>query len=251
MKLTYNGKKIVNKDDIKKWIILGVIISFCLVLVLSSVYTIGAGERGVLLTFGKVGQLAQDEGLHLKIPFVQQIVKMDVKTQKYEAEASAASRDLQTVTSKIATNYHLVPETIPVLYQDIGVNYQIRVIQPLEQEVVKSITAKFTAEELITKREEVRLEMKQILHERLLGRGIIVEDVSIVNFDFSPEFNKAIELKVTAQQQMLKAQNDLERIKIEAEQKVVSAKAEAEALSVQKSQITNDLLRLRQIEVQR
>jgi regulator of protease activity HflC (stomatin/prohibitin superfamily) len=164
---------------------------------------------------------------------------MDIKTQKYEAEASAASKDLQTVTSKIATNYHLTAESVPVLYKEIGIDYQARVIQPLEQEVVKATTAKYTAEELITKREEVRLEMKQVLHDRLITKGIIVEEVSIVNFDFSPSFNSVIEAKVTAEQLKLKAENDLQRIKVEAEQRITQAQGEAEAIKIQATAINS------------
>jgi regulator of protease activity HflC (stomatin/prohibitin superfamily) len=220
------------------------------VVLFGSFYIISAGERGILLTFGNPDMSPKTEGLHFKIPIVQSVVKMDIKTQKYEADASAASKDLQTVTSKIATNYHLQSDSVPVIYKEIGLDYSSRVIQPLEQEIVKSITAKFTAEELITKREEVRIEIKQLLYERLLPRGIVIEEVSITNFDFSPEFNKAIEAKVTNQQAALAAQNKLEQVKYEAEQTITKASAEAEALRLQKTQITPELLQLRQIEVQ-
>ena len=121
---------------------------------------------------------------------------------------------------------------------------------PMEQEVVKSTTAKFTAEELITKREDVRQEMKSTLIERLAPRGIIVEEVSIINFDFSPEFNTAIENKVVALQNKLKAQNDLERLKIEAEQIVVTATAQAEAQRLQKLQLTPELVQMKALAVQ-
>jgi regulator of protease activity HflC (stomatin/prohibitin superfamily) len=232
-------------------IVIGVVLGIIIIITLfGTFYTIPAGYRGVLLTFGKPDMIAQGEGLHFKIPFVQQIIKMQVQTQKYEADASAASKDLQTVTSKIATNYKLDPESVARVYQEIGIDYSVRVIQPAEQEIVKSITAKFTAEELITKREDVRVEIKQLLHDRLLPRGIIIEEVSITNFDFSPEFNKAIENKVTNLQAALAAQNKLEQVKYEAQQTVTKATAEAEALRLQKQQITPELLQLRQIEVQ-
>lgn len=244
-------KKQANTASIKKVIKISGYILAILLLFFNVFYTIGAGQRGILLTFGKPSIDAKGEGLGLKLPFVQKIIKMDVKTQKYEADASAASKDLQIVTSKIATNYHLTPESVPTLYREIGVDYQVRIIQPLEQEIVKSITAKFTAEELITKREDVRLEIKQALHDRLIQRGIVVEEVSITNFDFSESFNQAIEAKVTAEQLKLKADRDLERIVVEAEQKVTQAQAEAEALRLQKQEITPDLIKLRQIEVQR
>jgi regulator of protease activity HflC (stomatin/prohibitin superfamily) len=221
-----------------------------IILLFMAVYTIPAGYRGVVLTFGKPSMEASGEGIHFKIPFVQKVIKMDIKTQKYEADASAASKDLQIVTSKIATNYRINGESTPAIYQEIGVDYQVRVIQPLEQEIVKSITAKFTAEELITRREEVRLDMKAALYERLLPRGIVVEEVSVINFDFSPSFNQAIESKVTAEQLKLKADRDLERIKVEAEQIITQARGQAEAQRLQKSELTPELVRLRELQVQ-
>lgn len=229
-------------------IIFGLII---VVLLISSFYIVPAGERGVLLTFGKPSMNAMGEGLHFKIPLVQQVKKMEVKTQKYEADASSASKDLQIVSTKIAVNYHLLPETVPELYRDIGVGYNDRITQPTVQEVVKAVTAQFTAEELITKRPEVKDKIRAALQERLNERGIVVEDISITNFDFSESFNSAIEAKVTAEQLKLKAERDLERIRIEAEQKVAQAEAEATALRLQKQEITPDLVRLRQIEVQK
>ena len=183
---------------------------FCLILLLNSFYTVNAGERGVLLTFGSVDPIAKQPGLGVKIPLIQNMVVMSVQTLKYEADATAASKDLQIVSAKIATNYHIVPETVPTLYTNLGVNYGVSVIMPMEQEVTKSVTAQFTAEELITKREEVRMKIKDTLKERLAERGIIVEEVSITNFDFSKSFNDAIEYKVTMEQNALAAKNKLE-----------------------------------------
>lgn len=214
------------------------IFAVLLIVLFGSFYIIEAGQRGIILTFGNPDMSPKSEGLHFKIPIVQSIIKMDIKTQKYEADASAASKDLQTVTSKIVTNYHLESASVPIIYKEIGIDYQTRVIQPLEQEIVKATTARYTAEELITKRELVRLEIKQTLHDRLLPRGIVVEEVSITNFDFSPSFNAAIEAKVTAEQNALAAKNKLEQVKYEAEQRIAQATAEAEAIRIQAQAIT-------------
>ena len=229
-------------------VMLGILI---LLVIFGSWYIIPAGERGVLLTFGNPSIEPRTEGLHFKIPMIQSVVKMDIKTQKYEAEAAAASRDLQDIKTKIATNYHLVPEMTPELYKDIGLAYQEKVIQPLEQEIVKAITAKYTAEELITRREEVREDIKKLFTEKLRPRGIIIEEISIINFQFSSKFTEAIESKVTAEQLKLKADMDLQRIRVEKEQKITQAEAEAQALRLQKQEITPDLIKLRQIEVQK
>lgn len=212
---------------VAKWVAVFVI---GLILVFGTFYTVKSGEEGVLLTFGKAAPEGIPPGLHVKFPMVQKVIKFDVKTQKYEADAAAASSDLQVVSTKIAVNYHLTPGTTPTLFKDIGASYEDRVIQPSVQEVVKSTTAKFSAEDLITRREDVKLQLQSALYERLITRSIVVEDISITNFDFSESFNQAIEQKVTAEQLKLKAERDLERIRIEAEQ--VSAKAEGEANAI-------------------
>jgi len=176
---------------------------------------------------------------------------MEVRTTKLEVDSDSSSKDLQDVQTTIALNYHLVPEEVISLYKDIGTAYETRIIAPAIQESVKSVTARFTAEELITKRTEVREGIKNQLLERLSKYYIAVDDFNIVNFQFSEEFDKAIEAKVTAEQLKLKADRDLERIRVEAEQKIAQAQAEAEALRLQKQEITPDLVKLRMIEVQR
>lgn len=235
----------------ERLIVWGVVVVVVLVLLFNAAYTIPAGYRGVLLTFGKPSMEAKTEGLHFKAPFIQKIVKMDVKTQKYEVQkTSAASKDLQIVTTDVTINYYINPESTPIIYKNIGINYQDKIISPAVQEVVKASTATYTAEELITKRPEVKEKIDIGLSDRLKSFGINIQQVSITNFDFSPEFNKAIELKATSSQLKLKADIDLQRIKVEAEQKVAAAQAEAEALRLQKQQITSELIQLRQIEVQ-
>jgi regulator of protease activity HflC (stomatin/prohibitin superfamily) len=211
-------------------------------------YIVNAGERGVMLTWGDASTIPKSEGLGFKMPIAQRVVKMSIQTQKYEASATAASKDLQIVTAKIVTNYHLIGDQVPRLYREIGIDYADKVIQPMEQEVVKATTAQYTAEELITKREDVRQAIKNVMTDRLQERGIVVEEISITDFDFSPSFNQAIEAKVTAEQLKLKAERDLERIKIEKEQKIAQAQAEAESLRLQKQEITPELLTLRAIE---
>lgn len=204
-----------------------------LIIILGTFGTVGAGERGVLLQFGAVQDKVFDEGLYLKITFIQKVVKMDVKIQKDEVPASASSKDLQVVTSKIALNYHLDPGTVNKVWQEVGKNYNTRIIAPSIQEGVKAVTAKFTAEELITKREEVKEQIKANLTNRLFERSIIVDEFNIIDFEFSPAFNEAIEAKVKAEQLKLKADRDLERIKIEKEQIIAAAQGKAEAIRIE------------------
>lgn len=209
---------------------------------------IGAGERGVMLNFGAVQDYVLGEGLHFRIPIMQQVIRVDVKVQKSQTDAAAASADIQETRSTIALNYHIEPEKANWVYQNIGTEFKARIIDPAVQEVVKAVTAKYTAVNLITKRDQVREAIKDLLKERLIQYGIIVDDFAIIDFQFSEQFAQAIESKQTAEQLALKAQRDLERIKIEAEQKIAAAKAEAESLRLQKQNVTPDLIKLRQIE---
>ncbi len=211
-----------------------VILAIIVLIVLSgSAGTVGAGERGVLLQFGAVKDRVLGEGLYFKIPFIQKVVKMDVRIQKDEVPSSAASKDLQIVTSRIALNYHLDPDSVNKIWQEVGRSYNVRIIGPSIQEAVKAESAKFTAEELITKREEVKEKIKANLAKRLLERSIIVDEFNIIDFEFSAAFNTAIEAKVTAEQLKLKADRDLERIVIEADQKIAEARGKAEAIRIE------------------
>lgn len=212
--------------------------------------TVGAGERGVMLNFGAVSGEELGEGLYFRIPIYQKVVKMDVKVQKDEVVADAASKDLQTVNSTIALNYHLDPTRVAEIYQEVGKEYNARIIAPAIQESVKAITAKFTAEQLITERPIVRDEIKSLLREKVSDRGIVVDDFNIVNFDFSQSFNEAIEGKVTAEQDALAAKNKLEQVKFEAQQKIEEAKGKAEAIRIEAQALQTNpaLIQLRAIE---
>src|SRR3990167_1791682 len=162
-------------------------ISLLLVLIVlfGSFGSIKAGEKGVLLQFGAVTGKVFDEGLFIKVPFIQKVQHLDVKIQKEEVEVSSASKDLQTVTAVIALNYHLQSDKVANLWQGIGKSYKERIIDPAIQEAIKASTAKYTAEELITKRPQVKDDVKTLLTERLIKEFISVDEFSIVNFDFS------------------------------------------------------------------
>lgn len=211
--------------------------------------TIHAGERGVVFSkFGGVSDIILNEGLHFKIPFVEEIVPVDVKVQKAQTRAEASSKDLQTVSSVFAINYHVDPNRVNQVYQEVGIDFKSRIIDPAVQEAVKAVTAQYSAEELITQRPSVRNDIKDILRGRLSEFNILLDEFSIIAFDFSREFNIAIESKQTAEQNALRAERDLERIKVEAEQKITQAKAEAEAQRLQAITITPNILELRAIE---
>lgn len=209
---------------------------------------IGAGERGVVQNFGAVQDIVLNEGIHFRIPVMQTVILMDVKIQKAITDAASASSDLQDVDLSVALNYHIIPDKANLVYQTIGVEFKERIIDPAIQEVMKAVTARYTAEELITKRPAVSTEMQEALTSRLLNSNISVDAFSIVSFSFSQTFTDAIEAKQTAEQNALKAKRDLDRIRVEADQTIAAATAEAEALRLQKMNISPDLIELRKIE---
>lgn len=213
--------------------------------------TVPAGHRGVMTTFGNPSSEVLSEGIHFRIPLAQRLNLVNVSIQKGEGDGDAASRDLQTVHTRVALNYHVKPEAAVPVFRDLGNEPGTRIIIPAVQESVKAVTARFTAEELIARRTDVRDQIVAQLRERLARHGIVVDEFSIVNFNFSRSFNDAIEAKTTAEQLKLKAERDLQRIEVEAKQRVAQARAEAEALSVQRQQVTPELIRLREMENQR
>lgn len=203
------------------------------VLGVSMVTVVPAGHSGVVVTMGSVSETVLDEGLHLKAPFVQQVVMMNNKIQKTEVDSNSVSKDLQTVSSGVAINYHITKDASAEIYQNIGEQYADTVLQPAIQEAVKAVTAQYTAEELITKRSAVGDEIGETLSNKVSEYGILIDKFNIVNFDFSAEFNAAIEQKQVAEQNKLRAETEKEQKVIEAEaaaqQKIIAAEAEAES----------------------
>ncbi len=247
-----DNKDIKNiKNSMKRgpWKVLIIPIAILVILGLFSPWVqVGAGQRGVVMNFGAVQDKVLNEGIHFRVPIMQEITLMDVKIHKVVTDAASASSDLQDVALSVALNYHIVPEKANLVYQTIGVDFKERMIDPAIQEVMKAVSARYTAEELITKRPAVSAEMQESLTKRLLLSNISVDAFSIVSFSFSKIFTDAIEAKQTAEQNALKAKRDLDRIKVEAEQTITAATAEAEALRLQKMNISPDLIELRKIE---
>jgi regulator of protease activity HflC (stomatin/prohibitin superfamily) len=198
-------------------------------LILGSFTTIPAGHRGVVIRFSAVTGSILKEGLQGKLPFIDSVETMSVQTQKYEATSSAVTNDLQDVSTTIALNWHLDPGMAAEVYRTLGLEFIDRVAAPAIQETIKQVTAKFNAEDLILRRDEVKAAITESLSNRLLERGIVTETVSITNFQFSSTFTAAIEAKVAAEQAVLEATNKLERVKVEAQQREAEAKGEADA----------------------
>ena len=211
--------------------IAAVVITFIVIIVVmfESVVIVEAGHRGVVLYLGAVENRVLPEGVHFVIPFVEQVVQMEVRTQKFQAEASAASNDLQEVQTVIALNYMIDPKEANKVYQLLGVNYADRVISPTIQEAVKASVAKFNAEELVTKRETAKGVIAQAIRNTLTSNNILTENVFITDFKFSDAFASQIEQKVVAFQKYLTEQNNLRAVRVIANQNVVQAEAAARA----------------------
>lgn len=194
-------------------------------LLLDSFAIVNPGTRGVVVTLGKIEPIILQEGFNTKIPILQRVIAMDVTIQKVEESESTASSDLQEVTTTMAVNFRLHPDYVAGLYQNLRKEYITRVIRPNIEESLKAATAKFRAEELITKREQVKHMFQDVLEDRLKAYHIEVIAVSMTDFQFSEEFMQAIEAKVTAEQKALEAKNKLEQIRYEAQQQVIQAEA--------------------------
>ncbi len=233
--------------------IIGIVVGIIILIVIISAlpFTIvSTGERAIVLRFGGVVRVL-GEGIHYKTPFVESIETIDIRVQKEQVEATAASKDLQSVTATVALNYGLQAESVGLLFSHIGREYKTRIIDPAIQEAVKAATAKYTAEELVTKRDSVRNDIRNALVDRLVKDYIVVDDVSIVDFEFSPGFRQAIEAKVTAEQNALQAKNKLAQIEFEAQQKIATAEAEAKSIRLQSDAANNDkYIALKRLDVQ-
>src|SRR5919197_1475848 len=211
--------------------ILAGIVTFVIIIIImsESVVIVQAGHRGVVLYVGAVENKVLGEGLHFIIPFAEQVIQLEVRTLKFQADASAASNDLQEVATTIALNYHIDPNQANVIYQQLGIDYADRIIAPTIQESVKASVAKFNAEELITQRAIAKAAIAQAIRNTLSTRDITVETVFITDFKFSPAFSTQVESKVVAFQKYLTEQNNLKAVQVIANQTVVQAQAQARA----------------------
>jgi len=219
-----------------------------ILLIFSSFTVIDAGHTGVVVRLGKVSDNVLNEGFHFKLPIITNIVKIDNRVLKTEVESNSASKDLQSISSKVSVNYRVNTNSSAKIYKNVGNNFETVIVNPAIHECMKSVTAKYNAEELITKRAIVSSEMEKEISQKINPYGLNIEVFNIIDFDFSEEFSKAIEAKQTAQQQALKAEQDLARIKVEASQTVEKAKAESEAYQLKNQQLTDKVIMMEFVE---
>jgi regulator of protease activity HflC (stomatin/prohibitin superfamily) len=224
--------------------VIAVVVFFAFILATGCFVTVGPGQRGVLMTWGAVQPGVLDPGLHLKIPLAQSVAKMDVQVQNSQAAETAASLDLQDVTTTVATNWHILPPDAEWVYQHIGNEAALvdKIIKPAISNSVKAVTALYNAEDLITRRERVRGEIEAQITAELKPYRLVVDSVNITDFHFSSQFAQAIEQKQVAQQRAQQAQYELQQAKVVAEQKVVEAQAQAEAQKLLQQTITPEII---------
>ena len=234
-----------------KAIFVGVFTVCSLILIMMSATVVDSGERGVVTRFGAVDmKVVLGEGLHWLNPFTEDATMMNVQVKKEEVKTQSSSKDQQVVNMVVAINYHPAPDSVNKLYQEIGIDYVSRIIDPVLQNTIKAVTARYDAPELIAKRDQVRTEILLEISRHLIKSHIKVDDLSIVNFSFSQEYADAIEAKQTASQLADKAENDLRRISIEAQQGVASARGQAESLALLRQAATPETIRLKELDNQ-
>lgn len=214
-----------------------------------SYFTVAAGNVAVKLRFGKIVG-AYGEGLHFKVPFIDTIEKFSVRIKKDSFQTEAFSKDLQTVGLTLAINHRILPDTIESIYRNLGPEYTSTVLKPMVEEWTKAVIAKYSADSLISNRVEVAKELDAILKSKMAEKQVIVSDIAITNFEFSPQFLKAVEEKQIAEQEAKRATNLVEKVKKEAEQKILQAEAEAKSLRLQREVVSDNLIKLRQVEAQ-
>jgi regulator of protease activity HflC (stomatin/prohibitin superfamily) len=248
------------RGTVAKVAVLGTIGAILSLVIIGSTYeVVPSGHVGVVTHFGAVQNDILPEGLHFTMPFRTSIIPITVRVQKLELDATGSSKDLQGVSSRVALNFYLDKTKANLVFQELGADYEYNIIQPTIQESIKATTAGFTAEELITRRTDVKQVVFDMITKRLSQNHIIVTDFSIIDFKFSEEFNHAIEAKQIAEQRALTAKNDLSRIQTEAQQakaraegeaqaQLAIAKAQAEANALLSQAITDKILQLKAIE---
>lgn len=212
--------------------------------------TIRTGEIGIKTRFGKIIGTTSNEGIVFKSP-LDKVTKIDIKVQKYENEAalSTSTKDMQIVNNiKVSINYRIDGTKAVDLYKKVGVNYNKTILEPAIQETIKAIISKYTAEELVTKRSEISLDINNTLNERINDYGINSTAVAINNFDFSEAYNQAIEQKAVSEQNVLTAKQELEKARVESEKKIVEAEATNKANELLKQNVTDEVLMKQFIE---
>jgi regulator of protease activity HflC (stomatin/prohibitin superfamily) len=222
---------------------------------------VDAGNVGVVTKWGEIQEVALQEGIHFRMPVQTQIINISTRVHRMEASATASSKDLQVVSTRIVLNYRLDAARMVEVFRNVGTRLTVEhtIIDPALQESLKQATAQYTAEELITKRQQVKETLSASITETLGKSDVLVTELSITDFQFAAEYQQAVESKQVAEQRALTAKNDLARIKVEAEQAeakaqgtanamLARAEAEAKAQELLRKTISAEIVYLRAVE---
>ena len=239
--------------ETKSKVIIGVVIVALvigLILFFASTAIVPTGHIGVVTLYSKVQEKYLDAGFHIVKPFVEDVHDIDIRTQKYQGTVEGSAKDLQIVNVTMSINYQIKPEKASELYAKVGKNYNDTILNPALQSGLKAAIAKFTAEEMITKRSEVANAITEELNARL-EEYFLISAVNLENIGFTDEFNKAVEAKTTNQQKAEAEKAQLEIIKVQNEQKINTAEAEAKVRELQSQSVTDRSLEQLRLEIQR
>ena len=234
--------------NIPKIVIFSIVGLFAIITMFSSFKTIKSGEVGLKVRFGKIVDSKLTEGFNLKIPYVEKIVKVNIKTQKIELTTESSTKDMQTVQTILAVNFRVEKDQAVKLYKNVGNSYKDTILTPAIQESVKSAMSKYSAEEVITKRNEVSMECLKTLQKKVKKYGLSIQDFNIIDLSFSQAYKQAVEEKTIAEQKVLTAQQNLEKARVENEQKVAEAEATRKVNELLNQTITDDILAKQFIE---
>ena len=210
------------------------------IVICNPIAIVGVGERGVKVTLGQVSPESYSEGIHLITPFISKIKNMDVKTQKDQIVTSVYTKDIQQAKIAYVVNYNLQPENAHKMYREVGMMYKETVLIPVVEGTIKDVIGKWNAQDLVANREKATNEILEKLIKQLTPKYINVTGFQIINITYSDVFEKAIESKVTAEQDALKAKNKTVQIEEEAKQKLISAEAEAKSMSIRAHALTQN-----------
>ena len=261
-KLTEEEKKKLDYDEREKLILMynirkygkisAIVIAvlFVVITIFNCLTSVPTGFVGIKTRFGQVQDDVIQEGLNTKVPYIEQIIKIDCRTKKIETTSESSTKDMQTVATTVAVNYNVNKETANQLYKNVGTDYEDIIINPAILESIKSAMAQYTAEELITKRAEVSNKIQETLINKIKERGFNVTEFNLTNVDFSEEYDKAIEAKAVKQQEVVTAQAELEKQKIQNEKEIAIAEKDAKVMELQNEQITDKTLQLKSLEIQ-
>lgn len=210
----------------------GLLVIVLLLIFCNPIAIVGVGERGVKVTLGQVSPQSYTEGVHFVTPFISHIKTLDVKTQKSNIRTQVYTKDIQQATISYVLNYNLQPENAHKMYREVGKEYKDTIIMPVVEGTIKDVIGRWNAQDLVANREKAASEIQYRLHEELSKNYINVSNFQMTALSYSDVFEKAIESKVTAEQEALKAKNKTVQVQEEARQKVIAAEAEAKSMAI-------------------